>query len=687
MNQGSAEQLAAERREPATSRLNAIVDPGESAIATCGPAQRLTSWNQGAERIFGYAADEAIGLPITLLAPPELKGRFDRLLTRLQRGAQLHDFATRGLRRDGSSVEIRLTAAPIINAAGDRRGISFIVRDLSAECNARRRLEETGEWLRATLAHAPLLVTVTDANGIYTMVEGQALNALGLEHGKALLGRSALEPIGKDSPAAATTRQALAGETTAAMAEINGHQFEMWKTPLRNAQGRITGTLSVNTDVSLRVAIEQELQARLRQQETITALSKKALGRTPFADLARRTAGRAREALNVELAGVFVQKEPRAGFAALAVAAGASLGLEMEALSFPPVASLAAFAVNAGVPVISDELGRETRFIPHPQFLRVGFASAIAIAFGPHQGNWGVLAAYAKAPRRFTRDDAHFIEALANILTSAIANAEAELKLRRSEAYFRSLIEHTSDIITVIDRRGIIRFMGGAFEALFGYPPELTLGKPSISMLGPERRAEVAEATKYAFRHPGEVTRVEYRQRRADASWVDCEAFMKTVTDLGDETLLVVSMRDVSDRKRHEAAIAHARDVALEAVRLKTAFLTNMSHEVRTPVNIIMGYSDLVREYLNEQGDQSQAPFLEAMSRGGPPPVADHRRDYRLFQAEFGLPRADAPYDPARAAARTANEPSGQPTPRPKNLTLTCALEHPGAEVWLTNIA
>jgi PAS domain S-box-containing protein len=461
LSQESEEQIAEARREHNAALLSAIVETSDAAIATSGTAQRFTSWNQGAERIFGYAAIEAIGLPIALLAPPELKAQFDELLTWLQRGGQLRDFATRGLRKDGSAVEIQLTAAPMTNAKGDRLGLSFIVRDISAECDARRRLEETEEWLRQTLAHAPLLVTATDAEGIYTMVEGQARTALGLGNGDALLGRSALASTGEDSPAGSTTRKALAGETTTAMAAINGHSFEMWKAPLRNPQGRIIGTLSVNTDVSQRVAIEQELMARRRQQETIAALSKNALGGAPFEDLARRTAGRAREALNVELAGMFMQKAANAGFKARAVAAGASPGIEMGALSFPPTASLAAFAVEAGVPIISEDLPGETRFTPHPELLRAGFASAMAVAFGPLKGNWGVLAAYSRLPRRFTSDDAHFIQAIANILTSAIANAEADQKLQRSEAYFRSLIEHTSDVITVIDRRGIIRFMAG----------------------------------------------------------------------------------------------------------------------------------------------------------------------------------------------------------------------------------
>jgi PAS domain S-box-containing protein len=289
----------------------------------------------------------------------------------------------------------------------------------------------------------------------------------------------------------------------------------------------------------------------------------------------------------------------------------------LAGLRFAPNASLAAYAVNSGTAVISEELRAEIRFAAHPEALNKGFASAMAVPFGPLNGNWGVLTVYSREPRRFTHDDANFIEAVANILTSAVANNEARQKLQRSEAYFRRLVDHTSDVLAVVDRQGLLRFVGGAFESLLGYPRERILGTPSIDLLEPETRAGVAEATKRAFRHPGEVVKVEARMQRADGSRLDGESFMQVVDDLGEESMVVISMRDISARKLHEEAIANARDTALESARLKSAFLANMSHEVRTPINIIVGYSDLVAEYLVERGDESQKEFLTAITRAG----------------------------------------------------------------------
>jgi PAS domain S-box-containing protein len=603
--------------EHSRSLLRAVVECSAAAIGSCDNQLRITSWNKGAERILGYTAREVIGQPLRRLMTAERTIELMELLEWMRHGEQLREFETSAIRKDGTSIDIIFSASPMVGNDGSHLGASFVARDISAAENARRKLEETQRWLRETVNHAPILITATDRDGIYTMVEGQALSAFGISGAGALIGRSAFQLLGTGAPSAVATRQALAGATVQTVAEINGHFFEFWKAPQRDSQGRIIGSLSVNTDVTRRVAIERELQVRLRQQETIAALGRAALSGAPLDSLIRLAVESIGQALEADLACAWVETPDCGIFSVTALAGPMAIEVAPGELSDAGSDSLAAYAIALAAPVIAGDLTKETRFNPHPAILRQGFTSAIAIPFGPVRGQPRLLAAYSRESGKFGRDDASFIEALAHILSSAAANADARLELQRSEAYFRQVIENISDVVGVLDRHGIIRSIGGAVERMFGAREERLRGTPSIDLVPPEERPAVLKAIQNAFARPGEVVRLEFLVRSPDTTRLACEAVMKAVTGLADETLLVVSLRDISQRKRHEEALARARDAALEADRLKSAFLANMSHEIRTPINIIMGYSDLVADYLTQRGDDSQAEFLTAIARAG----------------------------------------------------------------------
>ena len=288
--------------------------------------------------------------------------------------------------------------------------------------------------------------------------------------------------------------------------------------------------------------------------------------------------------------------------------------------------------------------------------------------------------AYAREGRKFTRHDANFVQSIANILTSAGENAYVRRRLQQGEAFFRGLIAHSSDVLSVVDEHGVVRFIGGAIKPMYGMEQDQIRGRRSIEMVPPSHHPAIRRASRRAFQYPGTVTRVEFRTCRIDGSWLDCEAVMKAA-DLGGEPLLVVSTRDISDRKRNEEELAHARDEALESARLKSAFLANMSHEVRTPINIILGYSDLVAGYLAEQGDDSQAEYLGAIARAG-------QRLLRTISGIIDYSKLGAgslkamPAMLALAPLVLCQLASVQELARKKGLTLTYVNEVPAAEVW-----
>ena len=109
--------------------LAAIVGSSDDAIISKDVKGIINSWNQGAERLFGYTAEEAIGQSVSILIPPERKGEEERILERIYRGEHIHHYETVRQRKDGSFIDIALTISPIRGAQGQIIGASKIARD------------------------------------------------------------------------------------------------------------------------------------------------------------------------------------------------------------------------------------------------------------------------------------------------------------------------------------------------------------------------------------------------------------------------------------------------------------------------------------------------------------------------------------------------------------------------------
>jgi PAS domain S-box-containing protein len=116
--------------------LAAIVESSDDAIVGKTLDGIISSWNRGAERIFGYTAEEAIGQPITLVIPHDRQDEERTILTRIRRGERVDHFETVRQRKNGSPINVSLTVSPVKNAAGVILGASKIARDVTEQKRA-----------------------------------------------------------------------------------------------------------------------------------------------------------------------------------------------------------------------------------------------------------------------------------------------------------------------------------------------------------------------------------------------------------------------------------------------------------------------------------------------------------------------------------------------------------------------
>ncbi len=141
------------RAEEERARLVAIVESSDDAIIGKTLAGMITSWNKGAERIYGYSADEAVGQPISMLVPPERPDEIPRILESIRRGEKVDHFETVRVTRDGRRLDISLTVSPIRNSAGDIVGASTIAREITERKRAEEALRQVRETERRRIAH------------------------------------------------------------------------------------------------------------------------------------------------------------------------------------------------------------------------------------------------------------------------------------------------------------------------------------------------------------------------------------------------------------------------------------------------------------------------------------------------------------------------------------------------------
>ena len=129
------------KAEENIQKLANLVESSEDAIITKSLNGTITSWNKGAEDIYGYTTEEVIGNNISMLAPTNLKQETDKLITDIKHGKKIHHYETLRVRKDGKLINISITLSPIING-GNLVGISTIARDITQSKKVQEELKK-----------------------------------------------------------------------------------------------------------------------------------------------------------------------------------------------------------------------------------------------------------------------------------------------------------------------------------------------------------------------------------------------------------------------------------------------------------------------------------------------------------------------------------------------------------------
>jgi PAS domain S-box-containing protein len=170
--------------------LAALVESSDDAIIGKTLDGVVTSWNAGAERIFGHTAEEAIGRHISLLVPPRQRDEIPSILERIRRGERIASYETKRCRKDGTVIDVSLTISPIKDDAGRIIGVSKIARDVTSRTQTEQQVarlnqelqERVGE-LQTLLEILPVSVWLGDATCDHIVGNRTAYEEVGLPYG------------------------------------------------------------------------------------------------------------------------------------------------------------------------------------------------------------------------------------------------------------------------------------------------------------------------------------------------------------------------------------------------------------------------------------------------------------------------------------------------------------------------
>jgi two-component system, sensor histidine kinase and response regulator len=562
----------AERRAAQLQReqLARVVESTHDAVITVDPSGAITSWNAGAERLYGYRAAEMIGQRQGAVQAGDLAGPDpDDLRRRLMAGEHITERAVPRRRRDGSRIYVDLSAAPLRDGSGTVVGATSIARDVTDQHRLEVELEESEARFRKTFDEAPIGIALVGPNGRWLEVNRALCDIVGYTEAE-LLERNFQEITHPDDLEADVDRlrQVLAGEIQTYQLEKRyfhkaGHPIwvKMSVALVRDQRGTPLHFVSHNEDITRAKAAESALREGRR-----------------LLDESQSVAGVGSWTWNLE------SGDP-------AWSAQQYLLHGVNPLAEAP--SMEAFLDL----VHPEDRDRVCQAIWTIVSERRPFIDEYRVALpGGRVRTLSVRGDYLSAD-----PSVGLPPRIAGTAQDVTAERAASIAREETENRQRMLLTSLPDTMVVFyDGELRCRLVQGALMKELGIDAHAFEGKLLSDLVTAARYETLEPAITRAL--TGESGTLEYSAGDGRTYAVDiapCRSEDRSITG-------VFSVwRDISQRKRMDDELRASREKALEASRLKSEFVANMSHEIRTPLNGVVSMAELL---LNTQlnGEQFQ---------------------------------------------------------------------------------
>ncbi len=505
--------------EEAQRLLAAIVECSEDAILAHTPEGAILTWNRAAEVIFGYSAEEAVGMHVSNLVAPERRASLREILGQALQGRVVSQYEDWGQRKDGRKVRVSVTAYPIRNFNGVVTAISVVVRDITD----RKQAEQT----RA------LLASIIESSHDAIMGEDLEGNILSWNRGaELLLGYTGAEIIGKNASVLAPPG-CRDGVRKSLITIREGGTVSVVETVRRRKDGRLV-------DVSLSLS---PIRSSLQEVVGVSVIARDIGERKRAEEAMRESEERFRIMADGCPAPMWVT-DARGDIQFINRAFRDASGLSLEEMRGRGWQSV--LHPDDALTYLSEARRAITEHVPFQAETRIRYAD----------GQWRWAATYAEP--RFSPNGAFL--GLVGLSPDITQRKQAEEALRESEERFRIMADSCPTMIWVTDAEGENRFSNRTYLEFFGVSYERVGGNGWQPLIHPDDRAEYIRVFLRAVQERTACT-VQARVRRGDGQWRWVVSDAAPRWSPGGEFLgHVGTTADITERKEAEAAVRNSEE-------------------------------------------------------------------------------------------------------------------------------
>lgn len=569
--------------------LAAIIDSADDAIISKTLDGIITSWNRGAERIFGYKSEEIIGKSVTVLIPEDHLEEEPVVLARLRQGKSIEHYETVRVHKDGTRLDISLTVSPIRGPDGNIIGASKIARDITERKRAAAALKRREEELTDFIENSTVGLHWVGADGTILWANQAELDLLGYTReeyiGHHIAEFHADQEVINNILGRLSNKETLHDYEARLRCKDGSIRHVLINSNVKWEENNFAHTRCFTRDITERKQAEVELQkSRIELVELLSSEQS-----------ARAEAERQRDFTNQVLEhaplAIGVLGGPDHRFLLVNRETCELIGLSAEQVLGRPHAEVVPEADKIVAPILD-------------RVYTTGRGESEEIEIDLPKGRRQLLVTWTALPGRDGRDGSVLYLSL-----DITARKQAEAAVRESERQLRTLADAVPQLVWMADAKGYIFWYNRRWYDYTGTTPEQMEGWGWQSVHDPEVLPKVMERWRASI-ETGEPFEMEFPLKGADGAF---RWFLTRVNPLRNSQGLITrwfgTNTDVDGQRRTAEELR-------EASRLKDEFLATVSHELRTPLTAILGWSYLLRtEQLDMEGAGSALETIERNAR------------------------------------------------------------------------